>query len=69
MVRDQLETGEMYIKRLQRDEEVSSCPYIKIIDLTCFIKAIYENGDMEEDPGLQDEILDAFLLGIKAKIA
>ena len=53
---DKLESGEMYMKRFQKDDDVSSCPYVKIIDLAGFINAIYDNGEMRDHPGFQNEV-------------
>ena len=54
---EKLETGQMYLKRLQKDKEgTSSCPYVKVIDLVDFVQAIYDNGEMKEDPGFKNEV-------------
>ena len=57
VAKEKLEIGQMYLKRLQKDKEgTSSCPYVKVIDLIDFVQAIYDNGEMKEDPGFKNEV-------------
>ena len=57
VAKEKLETGQMYLKRLQKGKEgTSSCPYVKVIDLIDFVQAIYDNGEMKEDPGFKNEV-------------
>ena len=53
---EKLETGEMYLKRMQKDEQVSSCPYVKVKDLIEFVTAIVTKADLVEDPMFNNEI-------------
>ena len=56
MSKEQLETGQIYLMKLEKDTEANSCSYVKIIAFPGFIEAIYDQVDMVDHPKFNDEV-------------
>ena len=53
---DKLESGEMYLRHVQKDKNVTSCPYVKVKDLIEYISTICEKSELRDDPNFNNEI-------------
>ena len=51
-----LDCGEMYLRRLQKDTKMLSCPYVRVINLISYIESTYAAGTMVHHPGFNDSI-------------